>query len=85
MPGLHNSLALMRSFAQTKEIYAASVLNESFAASSMATSVPSIPLSVPAVVAIGAAAAVIKNPQTTRRGLMTWGNRFAGLKSEMGK
>ena len=63
LPGLKNA-ALSRSFAYTKEFAAAEVFNSAFDSASI---LPAI--SLPAAVAVGVAAAIIQNPEVTRRGL----------------
>ena len=65
--------ALEASFKQTQEIVAANIFNASI--------VKTLPApSLPVALAMGAAVAVIKNPKTTRRGLVSWvSNRFSGL------
>ena len=55
--------ALYASFAQTQEIYAANILNN--------TALPTV--SLPVAVAMGAAAVLIQNPDISRRGLFSWG------------
>ena len=56
---------LQQSFALTKEIYAANVWNSVFAEEAPLAWVPE--LSLPAALAVGAAAVIIKNPEVTRR------------------
>lgn len=68
LPGLR---ALHYSFARTKEIYAANVMNTAFDAEFLP--LLSAPISLPAAVAVGAAAVVIKNPTVTRR-VFSWFN-----------
>ena len=53
---------LYASFAQTKEMVAAEILNNSF--ESVAT------VSLPTAIALGAAAVIIKNPEVSRRGVL---------------
>ena len=65
MPGL------IESFTQTKGIVAASVFDAAFAESVGTVPLVSVPISLPAAVAIGAAAVVIKNPTVTRR-FISW-------------
>ncbi len=56
--------ALASSFAQTKEIYAANILN--------GTVETTTAVSLPAALAIGAAAVIIRNPDISRRGIFSW-------------
>jgi hypothetical protein len=66
---------LYASFAETKEIVATNIFN----GSKTASGVPSIPVAL----AMGAAVAVINNPKTTRRGLVSWvSDRFSNLEIE---
>lgn len=68
LPGLQQVTALQYSFVHTKEIFAANVFGR-------AVSAPHIwipKLSIPQAVALGAAAAIIKNPEVTRRFWAGW-------------
>jgi hypothetical protein len=69
LPGL---MALQYSFATTKEIYAANAFNAAFAVVPTAE-IPMV--SLPLALAAGAALAIIKNPEISRRGFIAWGSR----------
>ena len=56
--------ALAGSFAQTKEIYAANILN--------GTVETTTAVSLPVALALGAAAVIVQNPEVSRRGLFSW-------------